>query len=113
LNVTAVTCYPGDPVKQRQTLPVFEYDHQQGCSIIGGYVYRGSAIPELRGRHDRFRAGWLRSFSMTMGSLPRSIEYLNIGSVLSLVKMRRRSCICCLPTAGFIALLAIGARDAL
>jgi len=34
-------------------LPVAEYSHGQGggCSITGGYVYRGSAIPELAGRY--------------------------------------------------------------
>ncbi|MCB1742110.1 MAG: PQQ-dependent sugar dehydrogenase [Gammaproteobacteria bacterium] len=29
--------------------PVLEYDHDEGISIIGGYVYRGSEIPELEG----------------------------------------------------------------
>ncbi|MFQ5557849.1 MAG: PQQ-dependent sugar dehydrogenase [Acidimicrobiales bacterium] len=31
--------------------PVFEYDHGSGCSITGGFVYRGTAIPELDGAH--------------------------------------------------------------
>jgi glucose/arabinose dehydrogenase len=33
------------------TLPVVEYGHQDGCSVIGGYVYRGRAIPGIVGRY--------------------------------------------------------------
>ncbi len=31
--------------------PVAEYDHDEGISITGGFVYRGSAIPELVGMY--------------------------------------------------------------
>jgi len=31
------------------TLPILEYDHSLGCSITGGYRYRGSQIPQLYG----------------------------------------------------------------
>ena len=47
----ATHCYDGpcdDP--SGFVAPIFEYEHDQGrCSITGGYVYRGTTIPELDG----------------------------------------------------------------
>lgn len=31
--------------------PVAQYDHDEGISAIGGFIYRGSAIPELFGKY--------------------------------------------------------------
>jgi len=31
--------------------PVAEYGHDQGCSVTGGHVYRGKAIPALQGAY--------------------------------------------------------------
>jgi hypothetical protein len=41
----------GDPACSQAglALPVAEYDHAQGCSITGGFVYRGSAFPRMQG----------------------------------------------------------------
>src|SRR5262245_21383047 len=32
-------------------LPIAEYDHSEGNAVIGGFVYRGAAIPSLRGEY--------------------------------------------------------------
>jgi len=50
------------------TLPAFEYEHGandvNGCSITGGYVYRGTAMPELAGRYfySDYCRGFIKSF---------------------------------------------------
>ena len=52
------------------TLPVYDYDHGQGCAIIGGYVYRGAAMPELRGTYlfSDLCTGFLRGLSFQNGA---------------------------------------------
>ena len=35
----------------RKTLPIAEYSHSYGCAITGGYVYGGSAFPDLSGQY--------------------------------------------------------------
>lgn len=39
----------GIPAGAVLTDPIFEYPHAQGCSVTGGYVYRGQALPEFYG----------------------------------------------------------------
>ncbi|HEX3552678.1 MAG TPA: PQQ-dependent sugar dehydrogenase [Thermoanaerobaculia bacterium] len=33
------------------TLPILEYDHNPHCAVIGGYVYRGTGVPQLQGAY--------------------------------------------------------------
>ena len=57
-------CDTNDPV-----LPVVEYPHDDGCSVTGGVVYQGTAIPELRGHYlySDWCRGWIRSFRFDAG----------------------------------------------
>ena len=71
-------CYPGDPCdKQGLTQPLLEYDHANGCSVIGGHVYRGSAIPELQGSYlySDLCAGWLKSFVYRNGAAAEQTDW--------------------------------------
>jgi glucose/arabinose dehydrogenase len=56
-------------LKTGLTPPVFTYDHSLGCSITGGHVYRGQAMPALQGRYffSDFCAGTLMSLRLNGG----------------------------------------------
>ncbi len=42
--------YKGNPPENLEMIfPIWTYDHTLGCSITGGYVYRGQSIPEWFG----------------------------------------------------------------
>lgn len=75
-----------DPIAEGLTLPVHEYSHDEGCSVIGGRVYRGEAIPELVGTYfySDWCGGWLRSFRWNGASAVDHTEWLTgIGQVNS------------------------------
>jgi glucose/arabinose dehydrogenase len=65
------SCYNATSCTQTGfTLPILDYGHTGGaCSITGGYVYRGSAIPAIRGHYfySDYCAGFLRSFRYENG----------------------------------------------
>lgn len=67
--------------------PIFEYSHDEGSSITGGYVYRGSAIPDLRGVYlfSDFTVPTLRGLTVRNGALHQEAVLSTSGAELSQV----------------------------
>jgi glucose/arabinose dehydrogenase len=69
------------------TLPVAEYSHADGCSITGGFAYRGAAMPSLQGTYfyADYCSGWVRSFRYANNAAtePRDWDFGNLGNILS------------------------------
>jgi glucose/arabinose dehydrogenase len=53
------------------TLPLVEYNHNEGCSITGGVVYRGCRLPGYLGTYfyGDFCTAFIRSFRMQNGAV--------------------------------------------
>jgi glucose/arabinose dehydrogenase len=62
--------------------PVYEYSHDQGCVVTGGYVYRGNAIPDLVGAYvfADFCAGAIEAIRLRDG---RVVDHRTLGPVVS------------------------------
>jgi glucose/arabinose dehydrogenase len=82
-------CYRDDGCnRDGLVLPKITFDHSDGaCSVTGGFVYRGGAIPALAGHYfySDYCAGWLRSFRFANGSVTdrRSWTVSDLGHVVS------------------------------
>lgn len=68
---------PSDCDQSGLVLPVYEYSHPEGCSITGGFVYRGTELPELSGRYffGDFCGGWIRSFRVEDGEAVDVVDH--------------------------------------
>jgi glucose/arabinose dehydrogenase len=57
------------PGPGRLVFPVFEYGHDRGCTVVGGFVYRGTARPAERGRYvlGDYCSGRVWSFRVVSG----------------------------------------------
>ena len=63
----------GQRVNPRGVLvfPIVVYSHSRGCSVTGGYVYRGKAVPAAKGRYfyGDFCSGTIWSLRTSRGKL--------------------------------------------
>ena len=59
------------------TSPVITYTHEEGCSVTGGYAYRGSEIPELVGTYfySDWCSQWIRSFKYVNGQITEERDW--------------------------------------
>lgn len=72
------------------TAPAIEYSHADGnCSVTGGLVYRGEAIPEFNGHYfyADWCGGWVRSFKFVDGKATEENDWSDqlgkVGQVTS------------------------------
>lgn len=76
-------CYNASSCDQTGlVLPVLEYSHGEGCSITGGYVYRGANLPTLSGHYlyADYCSGFIRSFRYVGGD---AVDRRDWSSVLA------------------------------
>ncbi|MFI6691797.1 PQQ-dependent sugar dehydrogenase [Streptomyces sp. NPDC050433] len=70
--------------------PVHEYDRNGlGCSVTGGYVYRGDAVPDLKGQYvySDYCDGTLRTLKIENGAVTGQGDLgVNGGEVISFVE---------------------------
>ncbi|MFE4944843.1 PQQ-dependent sugar dehydrogenase [Streptomyces sp. NPDC056641] len=70
--------------------PIHEYDRNGlGCSVTGGYVYRGDAIPELKGQYlfADYCDGTVRALRMENGKVTGESDLgVNGGETISFVQ---------------------------
>ena len=84
-----MACF-GGPTCDRNglTLPVLDYSHAEGCSVTGGYVYRGTALGALAGHYfyGDYCEGWVRSFRLAGTGVTEQQEWPSLrpgGQILS------------------------------
>lgn len=73
-------CFGSNPecVTTGLTLPDLEYTHAPPCtSVIGGFVYRGGALPDHVGRYffGDFCQGWIRSIRMDGNRIEEYVDW--------------------------------------
>ena len=77
--------FSGESPPPDMVTPIAEYSHSDGCSVTGGYVYRGDTLPELQGAY--FYGDWCTGVAWTTrrdesGAWQTSV-FMNTGRQIS------------------------------
>ncbi|MEK7329184.1 MAG: glucose dehydrogenase, partial [Candidatus Eisenbacteria bacterium] len=74
-------CFRSERCDRRgRVMPAVEYGHQAGCSVTGGFVYRGKRFPVLAGHYfyADYCGGWIRSFKYREGSVSEHRQWRDL-----------------------------------
>ena len=77
--------YSRPPADDREFVyPVAQYDHDEGNAVGGGFVYRGQAIPELRGKYvfAEFPRGRLLTIDADILDAEQPVEIIEVRLML-------------------------------
>jgi glucose/arabinose dehydrogenase len=84
-----MACFSGSNCNRNGlTLPVLDYGHAEGCSVTGGYVYRGTVLGAFAGHYfyADYCEGWVRSFRLSGTGVTEQQEWPSLrpgGQILS------------------------------
>lgn len=79
-------CFGGGDCDRSDTvLPISGYTHDAGCSVTGGYVYRGSEFPVLTGGYvfGDYCSGTIWGIDARAGSFTEPVELMQSGLSIS------------------------------
>lgn len=67
------------------TAPFFEYPHPEGCSVTGGYVYRGERLPDLQGIYlfGDYCSGMVYASRRDGAGIWQTVRWLNTNEFIS------------------------------
>lgn len=77
----------GNPAPNGTRLPIWDYSHSAGCTVVGGYVYRGCRMPNFRGRYffGDWCAGSVQTFTNSGGTVSGQTDWTpQLGAGLGL-----------------------------
>ena len=113
-EMEGTACYepPTGCDAQGSVTPITEYSHEDGCSITGGYVYRGRRFPVLRGGYffSDFCSGKMWAIDAEGPARQRPIELLDTEHAVSSFGVDARGELYLTDLAGGEVLLVTGTR---